>query len=273
MRLTLILITIFIVIIIITGILVFSTTCDRNYWKRVLPIQKCAFGNRKYEVIDKINPYQTYDGIIAYSLYGNYEKYSVKLIKNCSIIPNKLKGWHARIYTAKDIPKNIVKQITKNGGEIFVMGPELPLSHEGSLWRFHAAKENVPVVCLDADDDFNQEIQIKQWLKSGHIFANFSRHGYFVPLAAGLWGHNPKSKNHLENIDQDINQYCEHWFGIDECFLKYHVWPKFKKYGYYQTQTFLFKELTIIGIIIFFILMIYLLKETYKLENEQKINR
>ena len=274
-RLTLILIIIFIVILILVCIILFSTTCDRNYWKRVLPIQKCTFGQRKYEVIKKINEQKHAKGLISYSLYGNYEKYSPKVIKNCLTVKDKLKGWHVRVYSAKDISNNVTEQIIKNGGEIFVMGPESPLGHEGSLWRFHAAKENIPIVCLDADDDFDSSIEkeIKTWLKSKYQFASFSKHGYFVPLAAGLWGHNPSKKyNKLQNIDHEINQYCEHWFGFDECFMKYHLWPKFKQYGYYQTRGFYFKELSILGVILFLILIVFVLKGVHKLENGQKIS-
>jgi len=308
MKLSTLLIIIYIIIIVIIILIIWSTTCDRNYWKRTLPLQQCPFNNKldhrvmeKHNVIRKIQP----EGVVSYSLFGNYTKYSVKLLESVKIIPQMLPGWYARVYVGIDIPKEILDQLITNDAEVYVIGPNKNIGFEAALWRFGPAGEGLPFISLDADDLFDERIasNTKAWIKSGKPFVSFSKHSFIVPLAAGLWGARPiwsepidlsiplseeKQKevdegkiilaiNHQSStysevrvpfarIQEHINSYCEHWFGFDEAYLKLNVWPLFKQYGYYQCSNFHLNEATAIGIIIIIAVMIYSIYAAKKLE-------
>jgi len=268
MKLSTLLIIVYIIIIITIIIVLNSLSCDRNYWKRMLPMQQCPFDNKlDYRVANTFgneNVPKEIGGIVSYSLFGNYTKYSVKLLESVKIIPKMLPGWYARVYVGIDIPDDIKNQLIKNGAQVYIMGPSVQKGFEAALWRFGPAGELYPFISLDADDLFDERIasNTKAWLKSGKIFASFSRHAFVVPLAAGLWGARPiKTEGGLKpvfpNIQEHINSYCEHWFGFDEAYLKTNVWPLFKQYGYYQCSGFYLTEVSIIGIIIIIAAMIY----------------
>jgi hypothetical protein len=280
MKLSTLLIITYIIIIIIVLLVVFSTTNKRNYWRRFLPLQTCPFGSMTYEVTSTYgdsNVPSDAQGVVSYSLFGNYDKYSVTLLKSISNIQKLMKTWYARVYVGADIPSTTLDSLTSAGAQVYVMGPNAPIGFEGALWRYLPAAENLPFVSLDADDLFDKKVRhnIKKWLASGLPFANFSKHSCIVPLAAGLWSARPFKINGIlqspiPNIASEINGYCELWFGFDEAFLKTYVWPLFKQYGYYQVPSFHLNTLITIGIIILLCIMIYTIYASHKLQKKNE---
>lgn len=204
-------------------------------------------------------------GIVSYSLFGDYKKYSEKLLESIKIIPNMLPNWYARVYAGVDSPKEIIQKLVSNGAQVYIMGPNPSLGFEGALWRFGPASELLPFISLDADNLFDKRIayNTKAWMKSNKQFIKLSKRSLLLPLEAGLWGARPfqdavgKPIPVFENIQNHINMYCEHWYGFDEAYLKTNIWPLFKKYGYYQCRHYHLIELCIGGIILILIAMVY----------------
>ena len=267
------LLILYILIIVIIIIFVYSTTNERNYWKRALPIQTCPFGKEISTVVrteGNQNVPEEAAGIVSYSLFGNYEKYSITLLESIPNIQKLLPNWYARVYVGKDIPISILNDLVSQGAQVYIMGP-VPVGFEAALWRYLPAGELLPFVSLDADDLFDTCIanSIESWLRSGKTFANFSPHAFVVPMAAGLWGSRPINDGgvntpSIPEIGNLLDSYCEHWFGFDEAFLKHNVWPLFKQHGYYQVKNYHLRELFILLIVVLVIMMIVSLNKAYK---------
>ena len=251
-----------IIILIITLIIIYTQTSHRNYLRRSLPIQTCAFSKTNHHVIQTYGniPPNT-EGLISYCLFGNYSRYINTLYNSIINISTLMSNWYPRIYVAIDIPTDILNKLLSYNVQVYIVGPNKPMGYEAALWRYYPASETLPFVSLDADDlfDFSISNNIKNWMKSNKIFATFAKHGFIVPLDAGKWGAKPiNNKAIFPNIQNDINSYCEYWFGFDEAYLKNKIWPLFQQYGYYQCpQQYFLSELTIILIVIILSLMTY----------------
>lgn len=242
------------IIISLVGFMYWIVKDRRNYWRRSignLPV--CPFGKVEYIVseIKGVKP-QNPKGLISYSLFGDYEKYSTTLLKNIRKIPNLLPGWYTRVYVGIDIPKNVLDNLLTAGAEVYIMGPNPPLGYEGALWRYYPAQELLPFMSLDADDEINSKMvdEINKWVSSGKTFANMMTYAFTIPMGAGLWGARPFVDKHgkltpaIPNIQNHINQYCEHWFGFDESYLRVNVYPLFQKHGHYQSGNFSPRQIT-----------------------------
>lgn len=255
-----------IIVVIILSIVAIQQN-QRNYPKRYLSFQTCPFSKMEYYVMEKHGKHpKDIEGLLSYSLYGNYEKYSKTLFKSLQVIPTLLPKWYPRIYVAVDIPKEILEKLLSYGAEVYVMGPNKQIGYEASLWRYGPLGELLPFASLDADDEFNMQdsINIKKWMASGKPFASFSRIGFLLMVAAGKFAARPiNNQPIIPLIQEDINQYCEHWFGFDEAYLQSKLWPLFKKHGYYQTYHYCLPELFLILIIGIVLLMIYTLYLSY----------
>ena len=249
-----VLIIIYLILIVLVVVLYWSRK-RRNYWRRVLfDVSPCPFGQEIYTV-QSISGTRLSQGILSYSLYGNYSKYAPKLYYNLDRISKLMPSWQARVYLAANIPQEVQNEILAHGAEIYVMGPEAPKGHEGALWRFLPAAEDKPFLTLDADDEFNERIvsDISAWLKSGKRFGNFNKFKFFLPMTASTWGSRDRA---VPDMEQRINKYCEHWFGFDEAFLHNEIWPIMQK-DYWATFGVPLKGLVITGIVILVLLMIY----------------
>ncbi|MFS8159941.1 MAG: hypothetical protein ACMG6E_06970 [Candidatus Roizmanbacteria bacterium] len=188
---------------------------NRNYWRRTFGhLAKCPFGKTTTNIISTINQDGIVSGtslgvqgIISYSLYGNYEKYHVNLFKSLAAIPNLLPGWEVRVYVGVDIPDHIRQKLLAGGAVIVTIGPDPPKGHEAALWRFLPAMEEAPFVSLDADDVFNKKIakEIKRWLRSGKQFASFKRYPFFLKIAAGLWGSRGKAIPNMHGLNHIVS--------------------------------------------------------------------
>ena len=238
---------------------------EPNYWKRIVcNIQPIPFNNIIYRPHAVYGAKATRVATISYSLYGNYEKYSVNLIKSLQAIPTFNTKWVPRVYVGGDIPKLLVEVLVNLGAEVYVMtsfkmkvskdihhhveksgitrcsGGNLyackcvlhaPFGHEGAVWRFLPAAEQYPFLSLDADDMFEKKFadKLEKLLVDRRDFINFSRMKIGLPMMAGLWG----GKNAcIPDIQDRIDKYHETGFGFDEAFLKKEVWPILKSRGY-----------------------------------------
>lgn len=264
MKLLILLIVIYIIILVIIFIC-FQINSERNYWKRCFGhVTTCPFGREEYEIIG-INgeaPSEA-EGVISYSLFGNYERYHKTLVKSLKAIPILLPKWYGRVYVGSDIPNDIKNKLINAGGEVFTMGPNPPLGFEAALWRFLPAGELLPFVSLDADDLFNMNVSenILDWLNSELPFFVMTNQSMINVMTAGLWGARPFKQNNIlsppvSNIKELLNSHCEHWFGFDEAFLRHYIYPLLKEHGYWRTSSCMLREITIVIIIILVILVI-----------------
>lgn len=199
------------------------------------------------KIIPSNNPSPS--GIISYSLFipkgreisdSFIQRYILPLKENINYSKNStyFKDWVIRVY----ISPLIYSEFSGNSNvdsnvEFCIMNKESEL-YEGSLWRFLACDEKIPVLFLDADDsleDFEKKyaIDVEKWLSSSEQFfkRNLSFLSLFIKISAGAWG----NKRPIHNIKARMNMYIKEEFGNDESFLRKEIYPLFQEHGYYTT--------------------------------------
>ena len=232
---------------------------ERDYLHRsLIYLKKCPFrdGPLAKEILSEGRRRDT-EGIISYSLYGNYLKYLPTLLKSLDNIKRLLPKWQARVYVSVEVDRQTRRLLTKQGAHVVVMGPEPPYGHEAATWRFLPAEEDIIFVSADADDlfDLTRRDEILTWLESGQPFASFIPFVTYIPLDAGKWASRGKQ---VPDIRTRLSKYCEHWFGFDEAFLKTEIWPIAEKKGCYFSSYYRFDfclpYLWIVFILVFLVL-------------------
>ena len=264
MKQSTILIIVYVIVVLCVLLFLWKFT-NRGYSRRVLSdIGKCPFGKEKYFVYSEVNERFDAEGFICFSLYGNYTKYAPTLYGQLDDIQVAMPTWQSRIYVPIDCPDSVVNEMTTRGAMVIKMNggedeasatapgaPQVGIKgHEGALWRFLGATQSKPFITLDADDSFDKGMpqKIENWLNSGRIYFIFKPIEILLPMAAGRWGARGvqlKTDNGdgtyslsdevyapIPDMLERMNEYCEHWFGFDEAFLKKEIWPIVRKSVY-----------------------------------------
>jgi hypothetical protein len=283
MRYSLIFLAIYILILIV-AIVFLSKFTNRGYSRRLLSdISACPFGKSAYYPVQTINENKNCEGIFSFSLYGNYKKYSPSLYKQLDDIPKYFPAYQAWIYAPIDLPKEVEDEllsrnaciIKMNGGDSLEQARKKNAKkvgikgHEAATWRFLAAMQTKPFVCLDADDKFPPSLvgKIRNWLRSGKPFFSFKETQAFIPLGAGRWGARAiNGEAPIPDMLDRLNRYCDTWFGFDEAFLKKEIWPIFKEKGYYRSIYFPDDKLLVLFLIVLFVAGAYILIKTIRNE-------
>jgi hypothetical protein len=207
----------------------------RNYVKRIINKYQVCDGVKYKE--EKIYNYKGRDrvGTVSATLYGDTDKpgfkerYIAKIPEIAKSIEKHMPGWVFRIY----IDKNIDPLLPEfNGIELYSMDNPSD-GHQGSMWRYLVADENVPWVCVDLDDTVKPELidYVNSWLKSDKPFIIFADYQSILPMSGKMWGAKPKE---LPNMSNMIGQHCQTWFGTDEAFLRKEIFPIINIKGYWS---------------------------------------
>lgn len=266
--------------VIITAVWLYLIRNNRNYFRRIIiEPTPCPFSKTSVEIVEKrVHGSDLTVGcdstttdqevkIVSYSLYGNYAKYSPTLISVLKIMPQKLPGWRPRIYIGTKSTPELRNQLYDLGADLYII--EEPRGHEGQLWRFLPAGENVVFASLDADDTVPQFTRmvpkILEWYKSGKTFARLNEFKLNLPMMAGRWAGRGAP---IPDIVERIEKYCEHWFGFDEMFLRVEIWPIVQEMGYWHDYYFPVDKLLSLGIVILVILMVVALWYAYRVESK-----
>lgn len=273
MRQAWILTLVYFIIIVVVIIFMLKFT-NRGYSRRVLAdINQCPFGKEMYFPISTQGERYDAEGLICFSLYGDYTKYAPTLYKQLDDIRVKMPTWQAHVWVPSDVPTTVVSNITSRGAALTIMNggesqaqassPSAPKigvkGHEGALWRFLGSMQTKPFITLDADDAFDYDpklpSKIQDWLDSGEPFFIFKPWEILIPMAAGRWGgrgildENGVLQPPIPDMLDRINMYCEHWFGFDEAFLKKEIWSFVRKTGVYKSAHWPVNEILIFLIV------------------------
>ena len=255
MSLFIILLVIYLIILIIGHTLVTKQLSKRRYWQSVAePLVPCAFqksGNylKVKEIHGQTN--QSPIGYVAFSLFGNYKKYSPTLYKNLECIPRLMPGWRCRVYVGIDVSSTVLNEILRLNGEVHIMDG-ISKNFEGATWRFLPAQEDVVFITRDADDVFNfkDAENVVAWCASGKRFFLASCKS-LLPMQAGLWGGRNKC---VPDMWERLDRHCTFPFGFDEHFLRQEIYPLVEKAGYYEVSNISYRLLLNI---LFFALFIF----------------
>lgn len=165
--------------------------------------------------------------VIAFSLWGDNEKYTLGAIRNADLAKSVYPGWVCRFYVGRSTPFSIVEELSKRDNtEIFLMSEQGDWT--SMFWRFFPASDPTVDVMLSRDTDSRLTKREKEavdvWLQSKAGFHIMRDHPYHATeIMGGMWGAKkgciPQMKNMcVEYVKGDFWQ-------VDQNFLKEKIFP------------------------------------------------
>jgi hypothetical protein len=182
--------------------------------------------------------------LIAYSLYGSEERYTIGAIKNAILATRHFKGYTLRFYTGDSVPESI-KQTLRLFPHVQIEEQwDQPEDHRAKLWRFQAlADQRYDVVlCRDSDARLTHRERIahEEFLASGLDFHIMKDHptGHNYQISAGMFAARTKA------IPADLHETEEagNYYTADQDWLAAYIWPLIKDSAlihdeHYETPT------------------------------------
>jgi len=182
--------------------------------------------------------------IIAFSLWGQAERYCNGAVRNAEMVNEIYPGWHCRFYCGETVPKDTVGRLIALGTDVVMLPPQAEM-YEGLFWRFRVASDPGidRYLIRDADSVLNvrERAAVFEWLPSDrhfHILRDYPTHT--DPMLAGLWGGvrgalpdlSHRARKYLADVTKTSN--------CDQKFLREVVWPVARQsYVLYQRQELL----------------------------------
>ncbi|TYT75304.1 tetratricopeptide repeat protein [Desulfobotulus mexicanus] len=171
--------------------------------------------------------------IIAFSLFGDNEKYTLAAVANAQLARRIYPGWTARFYCGSSVPDEILDALRKEGAQVKLMD-ESRGRYTGLFWRFYAANDpDVDYfICRDCDALLNDKeyLAVQEWLDSGkpfHLMRDHVQHAEI--MLAGLWGGVSGWLPDLEKLVEDYYRPgMSRW--ADQQFQQRYIWPLIKPY-------------------------------------------
>jgi hypothetical protein len=178
--------------------------------------------------IDSYKPQKSEFGIIAFSLFGNHEKYCQGAIRNTELSKFIYPGWTVRFYIDHTVPKDGVWALQNLGAEIITNPSSSNL--DGMFWRLAAADDTgySRWIIRDADSrlSYRERRAVDDWIESGLPFHTMHDHPYHItPIMPGMFGGIRGSFN----MGAAISSWTRTGeYGDDERFLTNIVWPNIR---------------------------------------------
>jgi len=166
--------------------------------------------------------------LIAYSLYGSEERYTIGAIKNAILATRHFKGYTLRFYTGASVPESI-KQTLQLFAHVQLVEQDGPEDHRAKLWRFQALTDPEFDVVLSRDADarltHRERIAHEEFLASGLHFHIMKDHptGHNYQISAGMFAARTKAIPADLEIPEPGNYYT-----ADQDWLASDIWPLIK---------------------------------------------
>ncbi len=166
--------------------------------------------------------------IIAFSLWGDGEKYLGGALENARLAPDIYPDWRCRFYCDDTVPEAVRSQLKTLGAEIAMMNRVNPF--DGLFWRFLPANDGRTrhFLVRDADSVINRREQaaVSEWLQSGkafHVMRDWWTHTEV--MLAGMWGGTGGVLPPLQTLLKDFKPSALANWHLDQWFLRSQVWP------------------------------------------------
>ena len=170
--------------------------------------------------------------VIAYSLWGDNERYLHGMLRNLLLAPEIYPDWQVWIYLNDTVPTNYQTLFEHLGARLFHQ-PQQQSIKQKTCWRFAVASDASVGYFLirDADSVISAREQnaVQDWLNSGryfHVLRDWWTHTDLI--LAGMWG---GVAGVLPAISEMIQQYSARHLetpNIDQWFLRDHIWQLIK---------------------------------------------
>ena len=167
--------------------------------------------------------------VIAFSLWGQSDRYLNGALRNAELVHEIYPAWHCRFYCDSTVPADTTSRLLSLGATVVLLPTQAQL-FQGLFWRFHACFDASidRYLIRDADSVLNlrERAAVDEWLASDkhfHAMGDFATHS--DPILAGLWGGvrgalpdlRPWFDEYLNDIAKTAN--------CDQKFLREVVWP------------------------------------------------
>ncbi|MEM7637389.1 MAG: tetratricopeptide repeat protein, partial [Pseudomonadota bacterium] len=166
--------------------------------------------------------------IIAFSLWGDGEKYLNGALENARLAPEIYPDWRCRFYCDDTVPQAVRDQLKTLGAEIAMMNRVNPF--DGLFWRFLPVNDGRTrhFLVRDADSIINarEQAAVSEWLASGkafHVMRDWWTHTEV--MLAGMWGGTGGVLPPLQTLLQDFKPSALANWHLDQWFLRSQVWP------------------------------------------------
>jgi hypothetical protein len=166
--------------------------------------------------------------ILAFSLYGSNERYTMGAIANSILYKKVYPGWSMRVYHDNSVPLSIVKQLHENGVVLVNMSSS-PLLVK-TTWRFAVASDkNVSRFCSrDTDSRLSprEKAAVDAWIvskKKFHVMRDHPSHSRQHAMLAGMWCATGDAIPDM--IERLQSRKLRDYFFQDQDFLSEAVWP------------------------------------------------
>ena len=166
--------------------------------------------------------------LIAYSLYGSEERYTIGAIKNAILATRHFKGYTLRFYTGASVPESI-KQTLRLFPHVQLEDQLGPEDHRAKLWRFQALIDPEFDVVLSRDADarltHRERIAHEEFLASGLDFHIMKDHptGHNYQISAGMFA----ARTRAIPADLETPEPGD-YYTADQDWLAAHIWPLIK---------------------------------------------
>jgi len=171
--------------------------------------------------------------IVAFSLFGDKQRYLQGALRNAALIPDIYPGWQCRFYCDDTVPPRLREQLRQSNAEI-VMMPRPESFYRGLFWRFLVAGEAQVSRFLVRDCDsvvnVKERVAVDEWLASDryfHVMRDYYTHTEV--MHAGLWGG-------VGGVFPPLNALLDSFLSsalltntVDQVFLREHVWPSVRE--------------------------------------------
>jgi hypothetical protein len=166
--------------------------------------------------------------LIAYSLYGSEERYTIGAIKNAILATRHFKGFTLRFYTGASVPESI-KQTLQLFPHVQLVDQPGAEDHRAKLWRFQALTDQEFDIVLSRDADarltHRERIAHEEFLASGLDFHIMKDHptGHNYQISAGMFAARTGAIPADLAIPEGQNYYTQ-----DQDWLAAELWPQIK---------------------------------------------
>lgn len=167
--------------------------------------------------------------LIAYSLYGSEERYTIGAIKNAILATRHFKGFTLRFYTGASVPESI-KQTLRLFPHVQLVDEYGPEDHTAKLWRFQALADQDFDVVLSRDADarltHRERIAHEEFLASGLDFHIMKDHptGHNYQISAGMFA----ARTRAIPVDLHETEAARNYYTQDQDWLAAYIWPLIK---------------------------------------------
>jgi Tetratricopeptide repeat len=181
------------------------------------------------------NPAAPDENVIAYSLWGNEQRYLVPLMENVRILPHLFPSWSIRVYFDDSVNHAFITDLGRLGVQTrhMILAQGQP-GHRRLLWRFEAIRDPTVKRFLIRDADallsVKERVAVDDWLASPfHFHAMRDWYTHTDLILAGMWGG-------VGNILPSPTDLFRHWTGwrmendhLDQDILSDTVWPTIRR--------------------------------------------